>query len=99
MGTSDIHIEPEEEKAKIRMRVDGILQDVFNVDKKIYKGLSSRIKLLSEVKLNVEDRPQDGRFSVSIPFKEKDVFVEIRMSALPSEYGETIVLRILDPQN
>ncbi len=98
MGTSDIHIEPEEEKAKIRMRVDGILQDVFNVDKKIYKGLSSRIKLLSEVKLNVEDRPQDGRFSVSIPFKEKDVFVEIRMSALPSEYGETIVLRILDPQ-
>ncbi len=98
LGTSDIHIEPEESQAKIRIRVDGILQDVIDLDKKIYKGVLSRIKLLSEVKLNVEDRPQDGRFSVSVPFKNEELFVEIRMSVLPSEYGETVVLRILDPR-
>lgn len=98
LGTSDIHIEPEEEETKIRMRVDGVLQDVISLDKKTYKGVVSRIKLLSEVKLNVEDRPQDGRFSVFVPFREEELFIEIRMSALPSEYGETIVLRILDPR-
>ncbi len=95
--SSDIHIEPQEEDAKIRMRLDGILQDVLTIDSGIASKITSRIKLLSKVKLNVTDRPQDGRFTVEIPFRKENVVIEIRMSSLPSEYGETIVMRILDP--
>jgi len=95
LNSSDIHIEPEEKQAKIRIRVDGILQDVLLFDLKIHKALVSRIKLLSNLKLNVTDRPQDGRFSIllgAIP-------IEIRASSLPAEYGESIVLRILNPKS
>ncbi len=95
---SDIHIEPVEEGAKMRMRLDGILQDVFTFNKDASRKVISRIKLISKVKLNVEDRPQDGRFTIVFPFREKDLNIEIRMSALPSEHGETIVMRILDPR-
>ncbi len=95
---SDIHLEPEEGGAKMRMRLDGILQDVITFDNAITKKITSRIKLLSKVKLNVDDRPQDGRFSIIFPFREKELAIEIRMSALPSEHGETIVMRILDPR-
>ncbi len=94
---SDIHIEPQEEDAKIRMRLDGILQDILKIDNGIANKIISRVKLLSKAKLNVTDRPQDGRFTVEIPFRKKNVIIEIRMSSLPSEYGETIVMRILDP--
>lgn len=59
---SDVHLEREEEKAKFRLRVDGVLHDVLYFDLKLYKSLLSRIKLLSEIKLNVTSRPQDGRF-------------------------------------
>ncbi len=95
---SDIHIEPEEDGTKIRMRLDGILHDVLTVNKDVSKRLTSRIKLLSKVKLNVEDRPQDGRFTIILPFRDDPLDIEIRMSALPSEYGETLVLRLLDPR-
>jgi len=95
LKSSDIHIEPEEEEVKLRIRLDGILQDVLFLDSKIYKALVSRIKLLARLKLNVSDRPQDGRFSISF----RDSAIEIRASSLPAEYGESIVLRILDPQN
>ncbi len=95
---SDIHIEPEEHGAKMRMRLDGILQDVLVLDKDTARRLTSRIKLLSKVKLNVDDRPQDGRFTVILPFRDNRLEIEIRMSALPSEHGETLVLRILDPR-
>ncbi len=95
---SDIHIEPEEENSKIRIRLDGILHDLIALNRDTSRRLVSRIKLLSKVKLNIEDRPQDGRFTVILPFREKSLEVEIRMSALPSEYGETIVMRILDPR-
>ncbi len=95
---SDIHIEPEEKTTKMRMRLDGILHDLIVLDKDVSRKLVSRIKLLSKVKLNVEDRPQDGRFTVVLPFREKTLEIEIRMSALPSEHGETIVMRILDPR-
>lgn len=95
LESSDIHIEPLEEKAKIRSRIDGILQDVLFIEKGIYETLLSRIKLLSGLKLNITDRPQDGRFSIVI---EKNA-TEVRSSALPAEYGESIVLRILNPKN
>ncbi len=95
LNASDIHIEPEKERIKIRIRIDGILEDVVFFDLKEYHPLISRIKLLSGIKLNVTDRPQDGRFSILI----KDNPIEIRSSSIPSEYGESIVLRILNPKN
>ena len=95
LKASDIHIEPEEEQAKLRVRIDGMLQDALSLDNKIYKSIVSRIKLLAKLKLNVSDRPQDGRFSIL--FKETEI--EIRASSLPSEYGESIVMRILDPNS
>ena len=101
LGTSDIHIEPTEEKAKMRIRIDGVLQDVVEFDKKTYNSLISRIRLTSGVKLNVENKPQDGRFTILYPGddKNKEYSIEIRMSILPSEYGGAIVMRILDPRN
>lgn len=95
LRSSDIHIEPGEEEVKLRIRLDGILQDVLFLDGKTYKALVSRIKLLAKLKLNVSDRPQDGRFSILF----KDSAIEIRASSLPAEYGESIVMRILDPKN
>jgi len=94
LDSSDIHIEPEEKQTKFRVRIDGILQDVLHFDLKIHKALISRIKLLSKLKLNVTDRPQDGRFSILLAATP----IEIRASSLPAEYGESIVLRILNPK-
>lgn len=91
---SDIHIEPGEEEAKMRLRIDGVLHDVMTLDLDTYKRILARIKLLSRLKLNVTNRPQDGRFSILI----EDISVEIRTSSIPAEYGESLVLRILNPK-
>jgi len=95
LGASDLHFEPEEEAIKLRLRLDGILHDVFLFDKQIYKAILSRIKLFSGIKLNVTDRSQDGRFTITIGREG----IETRVSSLPSEYGEAIVMRLLDPKN
>ena len=95
LGASDIHIEPEKNRTKIRTRIDGFLQDTAIIEYKVYEALLSRIKLLSGIKLNISDRPQDGRFSV---FPEGPP-IEIRVSTLPAEYGEVVVLRILNPKS
>jgi type IV pilus assembly protein PilB len=99
LNASDIHIEPEEERVKMRIRIDGILQDVIILELKIYQSLLSRIKLLSKLKLNIANRPQDGRFTILMPIKEKEIIIEIRTSTLPAEWGETIVMRTLNPEN
>jgi general secretion pathway protein E len=110
LNSSDIHIEAEEDGAKLRARIDGVLQDITLFNLKTHQALVSRIKLLSGVKLNIVQKSQDGRFSVSFPETEiknkietivKNSFkvIDIRTSTLPSEYGETIVLRILNPDN
>ena len=103
LGVSDIHIEPKKEETNIRVRADGLLQDVLLLDTKTYRQILSRIKLLSGLKLNITDRPQDGRFSISMPEEEADPAlkehgIEVRTSALPTEYGETLVLRLLNPK-
>ncbi len=95
LETSDIHIEPTEKQARLRARIDGVLQDIIIFDLEIFQGILSRIKLLSGLKLNISDRPQDGRFSV---FWGQNL-IEIRASSLPAEHGESIVLRILNPKN
>ena len=93
LNTSDIHIEPEENYVSVRFRLDGILVKVLKFDKKTYKSLLSRIKLISGLKLNIIKKPQDGRLSIKL--QDKDI--EIRVSVLPDAYGESIVLRILNP--
>jgi type IV pilus assembly protein PilB len=93
LGASDIHIEPEEEFIAIRFRLDGVLIEVVQMDTETYHLLLSRIKLLSGMKLNIKETAQDGRFSVSIG--ERDI--EIRSSTLPGNYGESVVMRLLDP--
>lgn len=96
LESSDVHLEPEETRLKIRYRIDGLLQDVALLEEERAQQLISRLKLFAGVKLNVHDRPQDGRFSVR-PGEEMPF--EVRLSALPSEYGETIVLRVLNPRH
>jgi len=95
LDSSDIHIEPQENEARLRMRLDGILQDVVFFDHVAHKHLLSRLKLLSKLKLNITDKPQDGRFTIEV----EDSLIEIRTSSLPSEYGESIVMRILNPKS
>jgi type II secretory ATPase GspE/PulE/Tfp pilus assembly ATPase PilB-like protein len=93
MKASDVHIEPEETEVRLRLRLDGVLTDAYIFDAHTYHGLVSRIKLLSGLKLNVTSRAQDGRFSVNIGGSE----VEIRTSLIPGGYGESVVMRILNP--
>lgn len=91
---SDIHIEPEKEKSRLRLRLDGVLQDVTFFDLDIYHLLNSRIKLLSGMKLTSRIA-QDGRFNII----EGDEEISIRSSLIPGTYGESIVMRILDPKS
>src|SRR3989344_5238105 len=87
---SDVHIEPEKERARLRLRLDGILRDVAYLGLNIYHLLNSRIKLLSGMKLTTKIT-QDGRFSITEGAEE----INIRASLIPGSYGEAIVLRIL----
>ena len=95
VGASDIHFEPEETACRLRLRIDGMLYDVFDFSLREYEAILSRIKLLSLLKLNVHDIAQDGRFTIVLSGKK----IEIRTSALPSEFGESIVMRILNPES
>ncbi len=94
IGASDIHFEPEIEKTRLRYRFDGVLNDVTFLDKPSYEKLLNRIKVLSKLKLNIHSSPQDGRFTI----RQKTADIEVRVSILPSEFGETIVMRLLDPR-
>ncbi len=95
LEASDIHIEPEEENAGLRFRLDGVLNEILKFDLDTFNLILSRIKLLSGLKINIKSEAQDGRFSVKI--NESDI--EIRTSLLPGSYAESIVLRILDPKS
>ena len=89
--SSDIHIEPEEHFVKIRFRVDGILQDILHFSKGLQRALATRIKIASKLKLNVENVPQDGRLTFYYLGKP----IDVRVSILPSAYGEEFVMRLL----
>jgi type IV pilus assembly protein PilB len=93
LRSSDIHLEPRETDTLLRFRIDGILTDIHLFEPALYHQLNSRLKLLSGVKLNVSNRAQDGRFSIV----KGETQIEIRASFIPGAYGESIVLRILDP--
>jgi general secretion pathway protein E len=91
-GASDIHIEATEKSCIVRERVDGMLRQSFTFDKDIFNPLASRMKLLSNLDIAEKRKPQDGRFSTTVLKKDYD----FRVSTLPTIYGESIVLRILD---
>lgn len=96
INASDLHLEALPNGSVLRTRIDGILQEIFSFDALKNQRIVSRIKLLSSLKLNVDDKPQDGRFSIVFHTGDE---IEIRVSTLPTEYGETIVMRILNPKN
>lgn len=92
IGSSDIHIESEEKAVAIRFRVDGVLQEAAKIDKSQWKKIISRMKILAKVKINIDDKPQDGRYTIFLT-NEK---IDVRSSFLPTAYGESVVMRLLD---
>jgi len=93
LKASDVHLEPAEKDLRLRYRLDGVLTDILHFDSETFELLLSRVKLISELKLNVKDRAQDGRFSIKLGTVE----IEVRTSTLPGPYGESVVLRVLNP--
>lgn len=89
---SDIHLEPTEEDLRVRYRIDGILYDMHSLPRKSLRGVSARLKILSNLDITKFYLPQDGRFHISTQGKE----IDFRVSSLPTIFGEKFVLRILD---
>jgi len=93
LKASDVHLEPGDKDLRLRYRLDGILTDALHFDSETFELLLSRIKLISELKLNTKEKAQDGRFSIKLA----DTEIEVRTSLLPGPYGESVVLRVLNP--
>jgi type IV pilus assembly protein PilB len=88
---SDVHIEPMEDKTRVRYRIDGILHEKLVLPKSVHDSVVSRIKILSDMKIDEKRLPQDGRFN----FRTGDEEVDLRVSTLPSSHGEKVVMRLL----
>lgn len=93
MKSSDIHVEAEEKGIIVRLRIDGILQEVATIPKERWKQMIARFKLVGGLKINVDNLPQDGRFTIV----EEGKKIDVRLSTLPTVYGESVVMRILKP--
>ncbi|MFN7160354.1 MAG: GspE/PulE family protein [Candidatus Gracilibacteria bacterium] len=92
MGASDIHMQPESKEVSMRFRIDGVLHTIFTFPISVYGKILIRMKFRSALKMNVILVPQDGKFAFQLSDRE----IDIRMSTLPTEFGETVVLRLLD---
>ena len=88
---SDVHVEPQEKSTRVRYRIDGILQEKLTIPRELHNALVSRIKILSRMKIDEKRIPQDGRFN----FKSETQEVDLRVSTLPTSWGEKIVMRLL----
>ncbi len=95
LSASDIHIEPEEKDIRLRYRIDGELQDVAFLPFNVFKMIINRIKLISKMKLNLKDIAQDGTFEIRLEKKK----IDMRVSLIPGNFGESVVMRILDPDS
>jgi MSHA biogenesis protein MshE len=91
VGASDIHIEPQEAGLQVRVRVDGVLHTQTQAEKRIGPALAQRLKLMAGLDISEKRLPQDGRFSVRV----KDRTIDVRLSTMPSTYGESVVMRLL----
>lgn len=94
-NASDIHIEPREEYIQVRYRIDGVLKEVNKLPRNVHGALVSRIKILSNLKIDERRVPQDGRFKIKVSGKQ----YAFRVSTLPITDGEKVVMRILDESN
>ena len=92
VGASDVHIEPQETGLQVRVRVDGVLQTQTEADKRIAAALVQRFKLMAGLDISEKRLPQDGRFSVKV----RDSTIDVRMATLPTAYGESAVMRLLN---
>ncbi len=92
IGASDIHIEPDEQVLRIRQRVDGVLQEQVMKEKRIANALVSRLKLMAGLNISERRVPQDGRFNIRV----RDKSIDVRLSTMPVQYGESVVMRLLD---
>ncbi|MDZ4284393.1 MAG: GspE/PulE family protein, partial [Patescibacteria group bacterium] len=92
---SDIHIEPVNEKVRVRFRVDGVLTMSLELPKKVHSAVVARVKILTSMRLDERRKPQDGRFSATIDGRK----IDFRVSTFPTHYGEKVVMRILDPES
>ncbi len=90
-GSSDIHIEAAETRVIVRIRIDGMLNEIASIKKEMWPKIITRIKLMAKLKMNVSDVPQDGRITVVLD----DDKVDIRVSTLPTAFGESVVMRLL----
>ena len=95
MGASDIHIEPIENESRVRFRIDGMLQKIFNIPVYMHSALITRIKIMGNMDIAEKRLPQDGRVGMNISGKD----IDLRISTIPTIYGEKAVLRILDQSN
>jgi len=93
-GASDVHLEPGEEKSRLRYRVDGILEEKRTFPKEMHDSVTARIKILSNMKIDEKRVPQDGRFKIQVG----ETFTDLRVSSLPTIYGEKVVIRLLKEQ-
>jgi len=91
-GASDIHIEPTPEKTRVRFRMDGKLHTSLELPAKVHQAVVARIKILSQLRLDEKRKPQDGRFSATVEKRR----IDFRVSTFPTQYGEKVVMRILD---
>src|SRR5690606_15520408 len=92
-SASDVHIEPERNDIRLRYRIDGVLFDVASIGRDLYTSIISRLKLLSGLILNIHNEAQDGRFTLNLGTRE----LEVRSSVIPGAEGESMVMRLLDP--
>lgn len=88
---SDVHIEAEDQDVKVRFRVDGVLRDVATLPKEAWQRIISRIKLLAQLKINIESIPQDGNITLALSSGK----IDVRVSTIPTTYGESVALRML----
>ncbi|MFA4817830.1 MAG: GspE/PulE family protein [Parcubacteria group bacterium] len=95
LGASDVHIEPQEKELRLRYRIDGVLHDVAELPLTTFKSIVSRVKMMSGMKINLHDIAQDGTFEVNLANKK----IDIRVSLIPGNFGEIIVMRLLDPDS
>ncbi len=91
-GASDIHFQPEKLKSLLRFRIDGLLHTIFDIPNEGYEKILTKIKFVAGMKLNIGYKPQDGKISFTASGRR----IDVRVSTLPTEYGETLVMRLLD---
>ena len=94
LKSSDVHLEPEETFVRLRLREDGVLQEIIQIDPTLYSRLLNRVKFISGMKLSISEMAQDGRFTIVY----KGTEIEVRVAVAPGAYQESIVLRILNPE-